>query len=705
MSKQRAVLGAERYGTRQFRSLCVLRAWRDHVQRHAAQQLLSRTKGKCAAAALRHACGKLSMSLKSARARQLSKAMQAMWLHSTWQGLQLPADSFDALDQSAVSSLASMSREAVESLLATPVKHSGNLADSCGAQLSDEVLFDSPMRGLQSLGSKPGLSREMSPCLNLLQHRYFSPPSEDSTCVPSSSSQSRSGISAPSNPFAGARLGLVLEAVSLRRMFWAISQWHEHDSHLVAAQKSARMVKVSTFTSESHQLALGCQRSVVKSAQADAELATLRAECSVLQSQAVSVSGAEVAQQERLAAAEVQKELLEEGCARLEAQLSRHRSSESAALRHEQQSASQLRVQLERLQETHAEAEQSSEEALRCCSASQQRLASSERSCARLEAKIARKTRWRSEAEQHIREMVACGEGLEKERAQLRQKLSRSMNEHRGLSENVEALRCSLEQEEQIGEILKARGCALQEDNAALSRDLQHERQGHFEDVSRQREELKLARREELKASAALSAAEGESRSEVQAAEFAQAKLMAVWNKERDEWSLHSSRTTMELQKQVAGLSQELQAARQSEKAEFDAVAHARGATASTLSADFQGELVAMRKAVRKEFAGETELCRQMASQLEHRLAQAQELQEGMEEFAAAMPDPGMSRSPPRSSGIATPQLHELDAYAELVERLRVEVSREREERQAAGRSLETLRGSYRLLLQRVSAS
>ena len=45
-------------------------------------------------------------------------------------------------------------------------------------------------------------------------------------------------------------------------------------------------------------------------------------------------------------------------------------------------------------------------------------------------------------------------------------------------------------------------------------------------------------------------------------------------------------------------------------------------------------------------------------------------------------------------SGIATPQLCELDAYAQLVQHLQDEVQREREERQAAVQSLDALRGS-----------
>merc|ERR1712178_474964 len=131
------------------------------------------------------------------------------------------------------------------------------------------------------------------------------------------------------------------------------------------------------------------------------------------------------------------------------------------------------------------------------------------------------------------------------------------------------------------------------------------------------------------------------------------------------------------------------------------AAADARSAAERASSAGLQAQVAAARHAVRAEFAGETEMCRQMASQLEHRLAQAQELQQGLEELAESLPESGQSRPMICSS----PDLRELDAYAELVERLRLEVSREREERQSTARSLETLRSSYRLLLHRVSTS
>lgn len=697
VSRQCSVLAAARDSARHFLALSTLRAWQDHVQRRRAQRLLSRTKGRCAAASLRYACGQLSVGLRSAVARQLGKGVRAMWLHSALHSVEMSGASDDKVDQSAASSLASMlegaartptkSRQALEALLATPPSHSGHF--------EDDVLFATPVRGLQSSYSR------MSPRPKDPQHRYFSSPSEVSTCVPSSSSHT-AGTSVPSNPFAGARLSLAIEALSRRRLFWAISKWHDYDADMQGS-RGLGMLKADTFPSERHLSKL--EGPEEQNGRDNVRLAALKAECNALESQVASLTWAEETQQAQLRVAQQQEEVCEQGNADLEEELSRLRSSQELASTHELQAVCQLRERLVALQESHVHAEQHTEEAQRRCSASEELVVSSEESCARLEAKLARKVRWRQEAEHHIREMVACGENLEQERAQMRQQLSKSRLQGRAASKHAESLRQTLEQQEQLGETLKARSCTLHEDNAALTRSLQKERQGRMEDMAHRRVELNLLRQEEAKASSALTAVDRGNRSELQAAEFARAKLMAIWSKERDEWSNHSYRITAELQKQLSSLQLELQTSRHAEKAELESVKEARAGTASSQLVDLQAGMGAMREAVRMEFAGETELCRQMASQLEHRLAQAQELQDGLEEFAATLPDPTISRSPLCSSGFATPQLRELDAYAELVDRLRLEVSREREERQASAQSLETLRSSYRLLLHRVSAA
>jgi len=160
------------------------------------------------------------------------------------------------------------------------------------------------------------------------------------------------------------------------------------------------------------------------------------------------------------------------------------------------------------------------------------------------------------------------------------------------------------------------------------------------------------------------------------------------------------------------------------EKVEARAVAEAHTVVQAqcAASAKFQDELrlegLAVCETAHAEVAGEAELCEQMAENLRQQLKEAHKMQE---DLAERMAESLEATTPPLSPcgeplflkedvskhafqpGPATPQLRELDAYAELVERLQVEVQREREEREASASSLTALRGSYRLLLQRVA--
>lgn len=465
-----------------------------------------------------------------------------------------------------------------------------------------------------------------------------------------------------------------------------MSQWHDFDANVALARRSAsRLCEVEKSARQEHQATLdACE--------------ALRSRCSLFECRVDTLTGAETRQRAQLQAAQQKVESLEQESAHLEHELSKVVTSD-------QETTTNLRMQLRNLQEAYAKAEHRSAEALKQSSASQELLTNSERRVARLEMKLARKIEWREAAEQHIKEMVVVGEGLEMERAQLRHKLSESRREQKGASERTVSMHHAMEQEQQLSELLQARSLVLEEDNASLRQHLQHERHTRLEDASRSHQELRALKQEEANVSAALNAVGDARGSELQAAQAARAKIMADWSRERDQWSRHSSEMTVELQQQLCTLRTDLEASRRTELAEMTAVAQARKAEAAALPAKLQEEAAAMRKAVRAEFSGEAELCREMACQLEHRLAQAQELQEGLEEFASTSPEPEVPASQPCSSGFATPQLRELDAYAELVERLRLEVAREREEREATGRSLESLRGSYRLLLQRVSST
>jgi len=263
--------------------------------------------------------------------------------------------------------------------------------------------------------------------------------------------------------------------------------------------------------------------------------------------------------------------------------------------------------------------------------------------------------------------MVSCGEQLEKERVQLRHQLSESRQRHQACKEQLETLRTSLEHEEQLGELLRARAWTLEEDNTALLRRCaegrcaealrtESERGRRTEEVARFRAELADAQREH-----------GDLRTELRACR----------------------RECFEAERNVA---------------EADAKREKAFATLEEES----GRWAQSREAMREEFASEAGLCGEMVAQLRSKLAEVQAEQETLCRTPPRRPTAPSPFASPTSTGPSkpgTPRLRELDAYAELVERLRAEVLREREEKEASARSLTSLRASYRLLLQRVGDS
>lgn len=729
VSKQRAALTAARDTARHFRALCCLRAWRDHVQRLAWERQLSRARSRNVAVALRHACGTLDSSLKSATGRQMGQAMRKLWVHCALQTAQMP------IGPRAVSSSAHLfgSGERQEHGKTASTEHPNTARSALGSPpcnarrvllnelVDDEVLFATPGRNFQNSNTSPSVLRGTSPHLKSSHHRYCSPPSDDSTTTgaPSSSSQSRVastvssqsrvGISARSNPFTIVRLPQTLEIISRRRLLWALSRWRHFDASILVGENVAGMevhgiAKDRCYFKADKSICepAGLDRSAEQNRQADNMVIDgLRSKCMALECQVGALAGVETAQRARLQVARVREESLMQGNTRLEEELSRRKICEKEVTAHEEGVVSELRLELEKFHETRAQAEHQNEGTRRRCASSEELLVSSEKSCAALEAKLARRALWREKAEHHMREMAACGEDLEREQAQLLQRLAESREEHKGAHEQAKSLKRTLEHEEQAGEVLTARAWVLEEDNAVLKQCLQQEERQLLEEAARHSEELEVARRAEARVFAELAAVRAASISELKSADAARTMLMTAWDEERHQWSRHSSQCIAELQQQLSQLGHELQASRQMENTAADAFAQARresearDAAAALLPAELREEAAQVRAAARAEFTGEAELCRKMALQLEERLARAQKLQEGLE-----------ARTPPRcSSGFATPQLRELDAYAELVERLKTELGREREMRQATSQSLEALRSSYRLLLQRAGAS
>jgi len=738
ISRQRAVLTVSRDSSRWYQVLSVFRAWHDHVQRLGSERTLARTKSRLARAMIRDACGKLRVTLKSAVSRELNAGMQAIWLHAASEdlqvldGVEVPPSADAARDSGCFKEMGrrssaesafrylsdSAATEKAGTELTSPLSQvRGLLAEPP----EDQVLYATPRHDSLRVPLKHQLSRDGSPQLKFRHQRHASPPSDASTCAPSSSSQSRVGSSLPSSPFAGVRLLLALDSVYQRRVFWSMSQWRRHAAYQQSQAQWAERDEVRMETAEeeaasSRRVAdkLACRLSMAESQlelqrqEASRQAESMRSKCAGLECRANALSGSEAALCAQLHAARVRSEALEQGNARAESQLLEQRAREQSTFLHEYREAEELKLQAQALKVSHARVEAESELTARRCAEVEELYQHAEESCAKLQSRLEKKVRWRSEAERQIREMVQCGEGLERERVRLRQKLAESREHHKGSCEHLEALRASLEQEEQMGELLRARTWALEEDNVELNNRLSQERNTRLEDATRHASELALVQQEHSEVVNTLcTAASEDSRrnkavaaaAEERAAESARADLLAAWSRERDAWSRSSS----ELNHQLAVAHLELETMRHDEQAQEV----------------LRRETLAAKEAAQSEISGEAEMCKRMAAELEHRLAQASQLQKGLEEQFAASSEtmascssstpqfPADSSSPQEvplsQSGIETPQLHELDAYADLVERLREEVGREREERQASARSLEMLRCSYRLLLQRVS--
>lgn len=688
---------------------------------------------------IRDACGKIRISLKSAVSRRLNAAMQTLWLHAASEDLQVLDDIdlpkrvegapplhstrgtrylADAAYRYQSDPIASLSKSSME--LTSPLSQvRGLLAEPP----EDQVLYATPRHNTHAPPLKHQFSRDGSPLLKFRHQRHASPPSDGSTCAPSSSSQSRVGSSVPSSPFAGARLFLALDSVYQRRVFWSMGQWHRHAASkrsqaLRAEREEFRMETAEEEAASSRRVAdrLACRLSMTESQlelqrqEAGRQAEGMRSRCAVLECRASALSGSEAALCAQLQAARVRSEALEQGSARLEAQLLRERNHEHESYVNECKEAEDLKLQIQRLKASHSRAEVENEIMARSHAKAEELYQHTEESCATLHARLEKKVQWRAEAERKIREMVQCGEGLERERVRLRQKLTESRVDHRGSCEHLEALRASLEQEEQLGELMRARTWALEEDNVELNNRLCQQRSTHLEDATRHASELANVQQEHAAVVDALRTAAGEDSrrckaavavAEERAAEAARVDLLAAWSHERDTWS----QSTTELNQQLASVRLELEAACRDEQAHQN----------------LRREALEEREVARSEISGEAEMCKRMAGELEHRLAQANMLQQSLEEQLAVSREPVLACSsstapfppavtpslqevPLSQPGIDTPQLHELDAYADLVDRLREEVGREREERQASARSLDMLRSSYRLLLQRVSS-
>jgi len=580
---------------------------------------------------------------------------------------------------------------------------------------------------------------EPSPCIKGHRSRLLqSSPSEASTCAPSSLSHSAVASSLQLRSSASQRLALALDGLALRRQLWAVGRWTAVGEGARVAERAATEAEATTArlrAAEAREAAAEAQATEARAvagalgrelSRAEAERREERlwagehlecwADCwRRLEAHAGGLRDEEAAASLRLQEVRAHEEAQVLESLRAEEQLARRGNSEQRAFVGEQRANRELTMEVQELQDRVAENRCRAEESRQLYVHFEELLQCSERSRAKLESRLARRARWREEAEQQIKEMVAYGEGLERRCSQLRRELREARRRHQAGGERAEVLRSALEQEEQLGEILKARVWALEQDRAEFSEQASEERSCRLQDAAsssavlaglqREREELCTALRDAKRC--------GEVAGEL-AVEAARHELLAAWDRERSQWT--EARADLECRACVAR--EELEAATRAEAAQAQAAASAavEAKTAAVAALREEEGMRARHEAAMAELAGESEHCRQATAQLDARLAQAQRLQHEMEERLAQAPaapppptlqpaSPLRGPSPPTlDSGPPTPQLRELDACAELVERLQAEVRRERAEREASANSLAALRGSYRLLLQRASS-
>lgn len=310
----------------------------------------------------------------------------------------------------------------------------------------------------------------------------------------------------------------------------------------------------------------------------------------------------------------------------------------------------------------------------------------------KLEQQLAEQASWRKEAESRIREMTSCGESLELQRLELRRELSEANRQEHVSSEQAEALKTSLEQEEQLSELLKARLWALEQDHSEMANETEAERAANLKGALRDEEQISALAAEHARLSAALCQAEAsKDAAAAQAAEKVRRSLLEAWGRDRNNWT----EVRAELRSRVATAEDEARLAQ-----------HAAEKAEAELGARMRREAAQAREVARAELRGEELMCSSLAVELRERIAQAEMLEAGLEcrlaEADGGAVQEGAGSPDKRPS---TPQLRELDTYAEFVDQLRSEVAQERAQRQASANSLATLRNSYRILLQRAATN
>eukprot|EP00931_Biecheleriopsis_adriatica_P117505 TRINITY_DN93010_c0_g1_i1.p1 TRINITY_DN93010_c0_g1~~TRINITY_DN93010_c0_g1_i1.p1 ORF type:complete len:636 (+),score=190.65 TRINITY_DN93010_c0_g1_i1:180-1910(+) len=298
-----------------------------------------------------------------------------------------------------------------------------------------------------------------------------------------------------------------------------------------------------------------------------------------------------------------------------------------------------------------------------------------ERRCEKLEASLSAQATWREEAERRIVKMADRGEKLERQRAALLQRCEATQKALNAEEQKAARLKVSLAAAEEATEVMNRKTQALELKGAELLTSARAERSERQRSAAQHREALAEARQELQRLRSALRASSSE-RGQPDAEAVCQ-ELRSAWQRERDQWAAACD----ELRKRTADAQEEAAAARRAE-------GHAEAAAASA-----RADAACEQAAARRELHSEARVFEELQAQLESRLVKAAKHHGELRAEAAE----AMASSQVASKG----HVDEAAAYQALVARLRSQLRWERSERESCDQALETLRGSYRLLLKR----
>ncbi|CAJ1376238.1 unnamed protein product [Effrenium voratum] len=232
-----------------------------------------------------------------------------------------------------------------------------------------------------------------------------------------------------------------------------------------------------------------------------------------------------------------------------------------------------------------------------------------ERRCEVLERRCAEQAGWRGEAERRIKQLAASGERVERDRRARPSELTDAQHEERARAEQAEALRDTLEQEEQLGELLRARLWALEQDNELMTKEVEAEKMLSMEGEEQFHQQLAAFNMERSELVASIhSAKAAQEASAQQVADKVRRSLLEAWGRDRGKWA-----------QERADLS--ATAAKASEEAKFAQVAAINAEAEAAAKVRWAaGEAKEVAKA---ELRGEEHLCTQLAAELRERISQA----------------------------------------------------------------------------------